>query len=63
MKEALDLNQENGNTLWSDAIDRSEMPKIHATVMDHDGNASDLVGYQETTGHLVFDVKLGETFR
>ncbi len=39
------------------------MPKIHDAVIEHDGDPKDLVGYQEITGHMIFDVKLGENFR
>ena len=27
------------------------------------GNPSELIGYEEITGHLIFDVKLSENFR
>ena len=29
----------------------------------HDGNPNVLVGYQQNTGYIIFDVKLGENFR
>ena len=29
----------------------------------HDGTLKDLIGYQQITGHIIFDVKLGEGFR
>ena len=47
--------------MWADAI-KKEMPKIIAAVDEHEGNVNDLVGYQEITGHMIFDVKLGENF-
>ena len=39
------------------------MPKIHGSVVEHDGEISQLVGYQEITGYLIFHVKLAENFR
>ena len=29
----------------------------------YEGDPNKLVGYHEITGHIVFDIKLGETFR
>ena len=29
----------------------------------HEGDVSKLVGFKEITGHMIFDVKLGENFR
>jgi hypothetical protein len=29
----------------------------------HEGDTDELVGYQNISGHLVFDVKLGQNFR
>ena len=48
--------------MWADTI-KKEMPKIIAAVDEHEGNVNDLVGYQQITGHMIFDVKLGEKFR
>ena len=39
------------------------MEKIKGAVRVHDGTPRDLVGYQQITGHIIFDVKLGEGFR
>jgi len=30
---------------------------------EHEGDVDKLIGFKETIGHLVFDVKLGENFR
>ena len=38
------------------------MTNIVAAVAEHDDEISDLIGYQEISGHLDFDVKLGENF-
>ena len=61
VEEAYDIDRENGNSLWAVAIQK-EMPKIIDAVNVYDGNPSDLVGYQRITGHVIFDVKLGENF-
>lgn len=45
-----------------DAI-RCKMKNCHIAFEEHQGEMSDLDGYQEIMGHLVFDVKLGENFR
>jgi hypothetical protein len=29
----------------------------------HEGETKDLVGYTKITGHLIFDVKMGENFK
>ena len=39
------------------------MIKIKGAVQKYNGDPSSLVGYQEVTGHMVFDIKLGEGFR
>ena len=61
--EAKQIDAENGDTLWMDAV-RLEMKNVRVAFLEYDGNPDeDLVGYTEITGHLVFDVKLGEGFR
>ena len=61
-EEAIELDRENNNTLWKDAIN-NEMPKIVNAVAEYKGDVKDLIGYQRITGHLIFDIKLGENFR
>ena len=39
------------------------MNKIKGAVQIHDGTPNDLIGYQQITGHIIFDIKLGEGFR
>ena len=39
------------------------MPRIVTAVAEHDDDISDLVGYQDILGHLLFDVKLSENFQ
>jgi hypothetical protein len=62
IKEAAEIDKENGNTLWMDAV-RLEMKNVRVAFEDFDGDPNTLVGYVQITGHLVFDVKLGENFR
>lgn len=62
VQEAKRIDEKNGNTLWMDAI-RLEMRNVRIAFEEFDGDVSKLVGYQQITGHLVFDVKLGKNFR
>ena len=62
VKEATAIDKENGDTLWMDAI-RKEMIAIRGAMEQYDGDVRDLIGYQLITGHIVFNVKLGENFR
>ena len=39
------------------------MPDIEKEVDEYDGDPWDLIGYQHITGHMIFDVKMGENFR
>lgn len=60
--DAKRIDGKNGDTLWMDAI-KMEMRNVRIAFEEFDGDTSKLVGYQQITGHLVFDVKLGENFR
>ncbi len=62
IKEAVKINQENGNAFWMDAV-RLEMNNVRVAFEEFDGDPNTLVGYTQITGHLVFDIKLGENFR
>jgi hypothetical protein len=58
----MEIDTELGNTLWMDAI-KMEMQNVRIAFEEFDGDPSNtLVGYTQITGHLVFDVKLGENF-
>eukprot|EP00978_Attheya_sp_CCMP212_P000550 scaffold1076_cov32-Attheya_sp.AAC.2 len=39
------------------------MKNVRISFEEYDGNPEELIGYKEITGHLVFDVKLGENIR
>ena len=62
VREAYEIDRENNNTYWHDAI-QQEMPKIINSVEEFDGKIEDLIGYQQITGHIIFDVKFSENFR
>jgi hypothetical protein len=62
IQEAIKIDKQNGNTLWMDAI-KLEMQNLRIAFEEFDGDPNSLVGYTQITGHLVFDVKLGENFR
>jgi hypothetical protein len=53
------IDTENKDTQWQDAISK-EMANVVVAFEEYEGNdPQELIGYQEITGHLVFDVKLG----
>ena len=60
--EAIEIDKENGNTLWWDAI-MLEMKNVRPAFEVYDGDVQKLVGYQKIKCHFVFDIKLGENFR
>ena len=62
VKEAFEIDDENSNTLWTDAI-RLEMKNSRIAFEEYDGQVEDLVAYEQISGHLIFDVKLSENFR
>ena len=62
IKEAIEIDRENKNTYWMDAI-KLEMKNVRVAFEEYEGDPKTLIGYIEITGHLVFDVKLGENFR
>ena len=62
VQKAYTIDRENNNAYWTEAI-REEMEKIKGAVRIHDGALRDLVGYQQITGHIIFDRKLSEGFR
>jgi len=60
MDEAKILDQQNGNTLWQDAIAK-EMFQVGVAfkILGDDENLP--VGYTQSSGHIVFDVKMDFT--
>ena len=62
VKEAIDIDDENNNSLWWDAL-MKEMKNVRVAFEVYEGKVEDLVGYQHVKCHIVWDVKLGENFR
>ena len=62
VKEALEIDQVNGDSKWWDAI-CTEMKNVRVAFEIYEGKIQDLVGYQRVNCHVIFDVKLGENFR
>jgi hypothetical protein len=62
LKDVERIDRENGNKLWQDSVD-IEMRDVMIAFEEIEGNPDELIGYEEITGHLVFDIKLGENFR
>ena len=58
-KQALEYDQENGNTLWKDAIDL-EMNTI-LPAFDLPKNNKAPPGYVKSSGHIIFDIKMDFT--
>jgi hypothetical protein len=61
IKEAIEIDRENGNTLWMDAV-KLEMANVRIAFEEFEGDPNSLIGYTQITGHLVFDVSLAKTF-
>jgi hypothetical protein len=61
VKEALDLDRKNGNTLWADAIAKAMKEVCIAFNILPDGHSVP-IGYQKIPCHMIFDVKI-EYFR
>ena len=59
--EAIKVDEKNENTLWKDAI-VMEMKNNRVAFETYNRKIEDLVGYEEITGHLIFDIKLSENF-
>jgi len=62
VRKARGIDDKNGNTLWQDTISM-EMKNNRIAFEDFDGKIQDLKGYEQISGHLIFDVKLSENFR
>ena len=61
IKEALDLDKENGNTLWWDAM-MKEMKSVHIAFCILTKDEKPEAGSQFMQCHMIFDIKL-EDFR
>ena len=62
-EEANKVDNQNGNTLWCDAICK-EIRSVRSAFDVFEGTKDQLpVGYQFMKCHMIFDVKFGENFR
>ena len=57
--EALDIDKQKDKNIWRDSINE-EIPNIDNSVDEYNIYTSNLIGYQKITGHIIFDVKMGE---
>jgi hypothetical protein len=57
VKEALELDRHNGNTLWADAIAK-EMAKVRKALDILPNGKTAPVGYQKIPCHMVFDIEM-----
>ena len=64
VEEAIKLDQENGDSLWWDAI-LKEMKNVRIAFDIYDGDIHELrkKGYTKIDCHIIFDIKMGENFR
>ena len=63
VEEAKEVDNQNGNTLWWDAICK-EMRNVQPAFEVVEGTKDRLsIGYQFMKCHMIFDVKFGENFR
>ena len=57
VQEALNLDKENGNTLWYDAIAR-EMKIARVAIEEWKGKENEILpGYQKIKCHTIFEIK------
>jgi len=57
IKRALEIDKENGNSLWRDAIAK-EMQAVKITFKMLEDGQKPTPGYQLMSWHIIFDVKL-----
>ena len=60
VKEALEIDQKNGNTLWADALTK-EMGNVCVAFEILRPNERAPPGWFKASGHIVFDVKMAFT--
>ena len=63
VKEAIEIDQENGNTLWWDAL-MLEMKNVRPAFEVFDGSMDKIpIGFTQIECHVIWDIKFGENFR
>ena len=60
--EAKRIDLDNKNKLWTEAV-RQEIINVRVALKKYDGDTENLIGYQEITLHMIFDIKISENFR
>ncbi len=60
VQEALQLDQENGNTLWHDAIQK-ELKNVKVAFKFLSNDEPTPVGYKQIPCHIIFDIKMDFT--
>ena len=60
--QAMEIDKENGNTLWMDAV-KLEMKNVLVAFDKIDDPSKLAKEFTKISGHLIFDIKLGEGFR
>ena len=61
VREARELDKENGDTLWVDALEK-EIKNVRVAFKEMQDDEPVPIGYEQITGHVIFDVKM-EDFR
>jgi hypothetical protein len=56
------IDKDNNDTLWQDSV-KAEMKTVRPAFEIHEGDVKSLIGYQHIGVQLIFDIKLGESFR
>ena len=62
VKEAQEVDTQNGIFLLMDSI-RLELTNNRIVFETYEGDVKYIVGYEEITSHLIYDVKLSDNFR
>jgi hypothetical protein len=60
--KAQQIDTDNGDSRWMEAVGL-EMKNVRIAFEVYQGDTDELTDYQKISGHLVFDIKLGENFR
>jgi hypothetical protein len=60
VQEALQLDQENGNTLWHNAIQK-ELKNVQVAFKFLSDDEPTTVGYKQIPCHIIFDIKMDFT--
>ena len=62
IREAIEIDKENGDSMWTDAI-AEEMNKVRIAFELYEDSITSLIGYKQLHIHMIFDIRMGENFR